>query len=93
MLGELLGGFIDKAEIAKDAIQDALENVCKELSEKDGKPYTHDDFIIAIKPVDGEFKFKCYILKATPEFSNSIPGAIVREITIKEIIEGTNKEE
>jgi len=89
MLGDLLGGLVsdkEKAEMAIEKIEDKLEAVAKELSEKEGKEYTHDDFIIAIKPMNADFNFKCFILKATPEFAKAIPPTIVREITLEEIL-------
>ncbi len=89
MFADLLGGLVsdeEKAQMAVEKIEDKLEAIAKELSEKEGKTYTHDDFIIAIKPMNGEFNFKCFILKATTEFAKAIPETIVREITLKEIL-------
>ncbi len=81
MLEGLLGGLINKEQAVIDAIKDTLEDVALELQ------CNPDDFIIAIKPTpESDNKFKCYILKATPDFLKAIPETIVREITVKEII-------
>lgn len=87
MLEQLFGGLIDKEKVAYDAIKNTLEEVAEEFKQK-GLPCSPDDFIIGIKPTDHKFNFKCFIMKATPNFVASVPATIVREITIKEIIGG-----
>lgn len=57
MLGSLLGGFIDKEQITRDHIQDALERVAAELQ------CSHTDFFISIKPTDEQFNQKYVIYK------------------------------
>lgn len=76
----MFGQLFDIEGRTRETIQSTLEDIAEELG------CSKDDFIIAIKPIDGEFNFRCYIIKATSDFVKSIPPAIVREITLKEIL-------
>lgn len=81
----LLGGLLSpdaKVNAIKDTIKDSLEDVQAELG------CTHSDFVIMIKPTNEEHEFKLYIVKANGELLKSIaiPGTVVREITLKEIV-------
>lgn len=76
MLGNLLGGFIDKEAITRDTIQAALENVAEEMG------VDYKGFFIMIRPMDEEFNHKYFICKYD---DNGLPVK-VREITLKEIL-------
>lgn len=74
-LASALMGGMDKEQITKDTIQDALEKVASELD----KPFT--DFFIMIKPIDTEYNFRCDIF----QYIDKKPHH-VREITVAEIV-------
>lgn len=76
MLGNLLGGFVDKEQITKDYITDTLESVAKQngLESK--------DICFMIKPINEKFEFKVYAIKVV----DNKPGSLIREVTIKEIV-------
>lgn len=81
MLQQLLGGLMDTEKMVKDAIQSSLEDISMELG------CNPDEFIIAIKATDDKFNFRCHVMRTTPQ------GNIwVREIAIKEIIDGEETE-
>lgn len=78
MFGELLGGMVDKVQITKDYISDALTDTAAELK------VTFDKLFYMIKPYNAECDFKIYIYrtdndKGTPVF--------VREIKVEEIVD------
>lgn len=75
MLGNLLGGLVDKERITFDTIQGTLEDLADELK------CSYKDFFIMIKPVSEDFCMKFYVYK----IQNGKPE-IVREITLKEIL-------
>lgn len=75
MFQDLLGGLINKEKITYDTIKETLEDIAVELN------CNPSDFIIAIKPTDITFNFKCHIMRATEK-----GNVWVREITIKEIL-------
>ena len=75
MLGNLLGGLVDKEQITHDTIQDTLENVAEELG------CSFSDIFIMIKPADETFTMKFYIYKT----ENNVPK-FIREITLTEIL-------
>jgi hypothetical protein len=77
MLGDLLGGLVNKEQITYDTIQDTLERIAEELGCSD------KDFFVMIKPTDSEFNMKFYIYK----LEQSVPK-LIREITLKEILGG-----
>ena len=84
MFDQLLGGLVNKEKAIADTLNDTIEDIKDELG------LSAADFIIVIKPT-AENKttgqnFKCVILKATPDLVKSVPSAIVRDITLKEII-------
>lgn len=91
-LESLLGGFLSpdaKVNAISDTIKDSLENIQAELQ------CTHSDFVIMIKPTNEQNEFKLFIVKSNHELLKSIaiPGTVVREITLKEIVEGKDEEE
>lgn len=81
MLGNLLGGFVDKEQITKDYITDALEIVAKENG------LTDKEICFMIKPTNNKFEFKIYAVKVV----DNKPGALIREITVKEIVSETDE--
>lgn len=88
----LLGGFLSpdtKVNAISDTIKDSLESIQQELG------CTYSDFVIMIKPTNEQNEFKLFIVKANQELLKSIiiPGTVVREITLKEIVEGKEEEE
>lgn len=76
MLGNLLGGFVDKEQITRDYITDALEDVANENG------LTNKEICFMIKPINEKFDFKIYAVKVV----DNKPGIIIREVTIKEIV-------
>lgn len=82
MLGGLLGGLINKEEITKDYIKDALEGAAQEFGLK------HNELTFMIQPQNGEFDFKIWIIKLV----NGAPKQTLREITVKEIVDGKEVE-
>lgn len=74
MLGELLGGLIDKEKATRETITNSLEDFCEELN----VPY--NDCFITIKPKNEEFGFVIHLFKI-------IDGkpTVVREVPLKEI--------
>lgn len=79
MLGDLLGGLIDKEQITHDTIQDCLENIADELG------CSHKEFFVMIKPIDDDFNMRFYIYK----LDKGVPY-LIREISLKEVL-GLNK--
>lgn len=75
MLGNLLGGLIDKEQITHDTIQSTLENVAEELN------CTFQELFIMIKPVNETFTMKFYIYK----IENGKPK-LIREIPLSEVL-------
>lgn len=75
MLGNLLGGLVDKEQITFDTIQGTLEDLALELK------CSHKDFFIMIKPIKEDFSMKFYVYKLEEGKPN-----LVREITLKEIL-------
>ena len=76
MLEGLLGSFIDKEQVVKDYISDAIERVAKEFK------LEHNEISFMIRPVDEEFAFRVYAVKLV----NSQPKEILKEVTIKDIV-------
>ncbi len=76
MFGDLLNSVINKEQMTRDTVQDALENVAQELK----CPYT--DFFLMIKPTDKEFNHMYFVCK----FDEKGNPKKVREISLKEIL-------
>jgi len=76
MFEGLLGGLIDKEQITRDYIQNALEKVSQELG------CSYKDFFIMIRPSDEDFNHKYFICK----YDEKGNPKMVREITLKEIL-------
>ena len=75
-LQDLLGGFVDKEQITRDYITDAIEAVGKENG------LTNKEICFMIKPTNEKFDFKIYAVKVV----DNKPANIIREVTIKEIV-------
>jgi len=76
MFEGLLGGLIDKEQITRDYIQNALLKVSEELE------CSHKDFFIMIRPSDEDFNHRYFICK----YDEKGNPKMVREITLKEIL-------
>ena len=76
MLGDLLSGFVDKEQVTKDYITDALETIATENG------LTSNDICFMIKPTNDKFDFKVYAVRVRV----NKPGALIREVTVKEIV-------
>ncbi len=81
MFGELLGGLIDKEEMTRKTIKNALEDVAEELG------CSHKECFITIMPTDEKFNHKYFVCK----YDESGNPKMVREITLKEILGETDK--
>jgi hypothetical protein len=82
MLGNLLGGLIDKEKITHDTIQKTLAKVATELE------CTHEELFIMIKPVNETFTMEFYIYRIEekgPKF--------VRKIGLTEILGDSDDED
>lgn len=75
MLGNLLGGLIDKEAITHDTIQSTLENIAEELG------CDYKEFFIMIKPSDETYTMRFWIYRIEKQGPK-----LVREITLKEIL-------
>lgn len=75
MLGNLLGGLIDKEQITHDTIQTTLEKLSEELN------CTHKDLFIMIKPVDDTFTMRFWVYKLDEKGPK-----LVREIPLSEVL-------
>lgn len=74
MLGDLLGGLIDKEKATRDTITNTLEDLSEEL----GADFK--DFFVTIQPTDEKYGFKLYLyhlIEGRPKF--------VREVPLKEV--------
>ena len=74
MLGDLLGGLIDKEKATRETITNTLEDLSEEL----GADYK--EFFVTIQPTDEKWGFKLYLYHLTdgrPRF--------VREVPLKEV--------
>lgn len=79
MLSSLMGGLVDKEQITKDYITDALSLAAQEFK------IARKELMFFIKPINDEFEFKIYIIHWDAE--KNIPKKFLREITVKEIVE------
>lgn len=97
MFEELLGGMISpeqKEKATTTALNDTIDSIIEEFRASGEIPECgYNDFVIMIRPVtpkdpenDSEKKFKCYILKGTPDLIKAVPGALHREIELSEIV-------
>lgn len=81
ILGNLMGGLIDKEQITHDTIQTTLENISEELN------CEFNELFVMIKPIDEDFNMKFYIYHQeagkSPKF--------IREISLKEILGGDSE--
>jgi hypothetical protein len=75
MLGNLLGGLIDKEQITHDTIQTTLEKLAEELE------CTHKDLFIMIKPVDETFTMRFWVYKLEEKAPK-----LIREIPLSEVL-------
>jgi hypothetical protein len=98
MFDKLLSGMISpeqKEEAVSIALNDTIDDIIEEFSASGEIPQCgYGDFVIMIRPIapedpsdDTKKKFKCYILKGTPELIKAVPGALHREIEVREIVE------
>jgi len=74
MLGELLGGLVDKQKIIKEYLENAIEDTAEELN------ISPNELFIMIKPIKTETnEFKVYLYKADgPTY--------IREMALKEFV-------
>tara|TARA_R110000764_G_scaffold542_3_gene2048 strand:- start:5206 stop:5451 length:246 start_codon:yes stop_codon:yes gene_type:complete len=80
MLGELLGGLVDKKKIIKEYLENAIEDTAEELN------INPNELFIMIKPIKKETnEFKVYLYKA----SGGNP-TYVREMALKEFVGETD---
>ena len=77
MLGNLLGGLVDKEQIIFDTLQETLEGLAEELQ------CSHKELFVMIKPCNERFDPKCWVYKNNEK---GIP-ILVREVTLKEIVD------
>lgn len=82
-LDGLMGGLVDKEQITKDYITDALSLATTEFK------LERKELMFFIKPVNDQFEFKIYIIHWDAE--NNIPKKFLREITVKEIVDSEDK--
>ena len=75
MIGELLGGLVDKQKIIKEYLENAIEDTAEEMN------ISPDELFIMIKPIKKDTnEFKVYLYKAKgPEY--------IREMALKEFID------
>lgn len=78
-LESMMGGLIDKEQITKDYIKDALSLAATEFK------IERKELMFFIKPINDEFEFKIYIIHWDAE--KNIPKKFLREITVKEIVD------
>ena len=74
MLGELLGGLIDKEKATRETITNSLEDFSEELS------VDHNNLFITIKPVNDKFGFVVHLYKIVDG-----KPTVIREVPLKEI--------
>ena len=79
-----------------DTIDDIIEKfreVTEEFPDGEIPNCSYENFLIMIRPIapqdpdsETEKKFKCYVIKTTPDLLKAMPGAMNREIEVKEIV-------
>lgn len=74
MLGELLGGLVDKEKATRETITNSLEDFAEELG------VDHNNLFITIKPVNDKFGFVVHLYK----IEDGKPK-VIREVPLKEI--------
>lgn len=92
ILGNLMGGMVDKEKIARESIINGLNEVLASLNENRHfeDHYTSKDFWVMIKPTghkfeDGETEVEGMKLHVYFQPPGAVPK-FVREITLKEIL-------
>ncbi len=78
MFANMMGGLVDKEQITKDYITDALALAAKEFN------LDRSELIFIIRPIKEDFTFKVYISQCEP--ATGMPKKFLREITISEIV-------
>lgn len=78
MIANFMGNLMDKEKATIDTIKMAMQEVAEETG------LNHREFGFFIQPKTKDFDFKIYIVKINP--TTGAIGAIVREITVKEIV-------
>jgi len=78
-LENMMGGLVDKEQITKDYIKDALSLAALEFK------LDRKELMFFIKPVSDEFDFKIYIIHW--DIEKNVPKKFLREITVKEIVD------
>ena len=74
MLGELLGGLVDKKKIIKEYLENAIEDTAEELN------INPNELFIMIKPIKNDTnEFKVYLYKTDGT-------EYVREMALKEFV-------
>jgi|688.fasta_scaffold644585_2 hypothetical protein len=74
MIGELLGGLVDKEKATRQTITNSFEDFSEELS------VTHNEMFITIKPTNEKFDFVIHLYKIVDG-----KPQVVREVPLKEI--------
>jgi hypothetical protein len=74
MLGELLGGLVDKEKATRETITNSFEDFAEELS------VPHSNLFITIKPINEKFDFVIHLYKIVDG-----KPTVVREVPLKEI--------
>ena len=80
MIGNLLGGLIDKEKVIKENLENAIEDVSEELKIKP------NELFILIKPIKPDSnEFKVYLYKADGP-------TLIRQMALKEFVGGLEDE-
>jgi hypothetical protein len=74
MLGELLGGLVDKEKATRETITNSFEDFAEELE------VSHNELFITIKPKDEKFGFVIHLYKIVDG-----KPTVIREVPLKEI--------
>lgn len=74
MLGELLGGLVDKEKATRETIKGSFEDFSVELAVE------HHEMFITIKPTNNQFEFVIHLYK----IEDGKPK-VIREVPLKEI--------
>jgi len=74
MLGELLGGLVDKEKATRETITNSFEDFSEELQ------VPHNEMFITIKPINEKFGFVIHLYKIVDG-----KPTVIREVPLKEI--------
>jgi hypothetical protein len=74
MLGELLGGLVDKEKATRETITNSFEDFAEELQ------VPHNELFITIKPINEKFGFVIHLYKIVDG-----KPTVIREVPLKEI--------